>query len=123
MAKALRSDLRMHTAGEELRRVAMSKIVKPDPRHILDATYEAGELVRQTERLMRLTVGTRAEQGFARLPDAEREQCFGLLAEYEANALASKDWPARSVACPEAPQWDKPATRRRSVRFTDDDRR
>jgi hypothetical protein len=54
MAEPFRSDFRMDAAGEQLRRVAVSRIVEPHARQILHTTDEAGELVRQTERLMRL---------------------------------------------------------------------
>jgi hypothetical protein len=79
MPQPFRGDLRMHTAGEQLCRVAMSQIVEPDARHILHASHETGEFVRKTKGLMRLAIGTGAEQGVAGLPDTECEQFLGLL--------------------------------------------
>src|SRR5277367_801951 len=70
----------MDAAGEQLSRVGMAKIVKPHARHILHTTYEASELVREAERLVRLAIGTTAQKGFANLPHAKREQRLGLLA-------------------------------------------
>jgi hypothetical protein len=40
----------------------MAKIMESDARQILHATDEAGEFVRQAERLMRLAIGTGAQQ-------------------------------------------------------------
>ena len=80
MPEPFRGDLRMHAACEQVCRVAMAEIMEPDARHILHSAHETGELVRKTERLMRLAIGTATEQGVAGLPDAECEQFLGLLA-------------------------------------------
>ena len=77
--KPLLSDLRMHTGSQQLRSVAMSQIVKPDPGYVLDPRYQANELMRQTLRLQWFAVGPRTHQGFACLPNAELQKFFCLL--------------------------------------------
>ena len=77
----------MHAAGEKLCRMAVSKIMEPDPREVLHATDKAGELVGQAERLVRPAIGPRAQKGFAGLPDAESEKLLGLLSLEPAQIL------------------------------------
>lgn len=78
--QALLNDLWMHTGSQQLRGVAMSQIVKPDPGEVLDPRYQASELMRQALRLQRFAVGPRTHQGFACLPNAEHQKFFPLLA-------------------------------------------
>lgn len=70
----------MHTGSQQLRGVAMSQIVKPDPGEVLDPRYQASELMRQALRLQRFAVGPSTHQGFASLPNAEHQKFFRLLA-------------------------------------------
>jgi len=70
----------MHTGSQQLRGMAVSQIVKPDPGEVIDPRYQASELMRQALRLQRFAVGPSTHQGFAYLPNAERQKFFCLLA-------------------------------------------
>jgi hypothetical protein len=80
VAEALAGDLGMHPARQQLRRVGVAKIVKTDPRQILHPGHEAGELIREAERLVGLAIRSAADQGLAGLTDPDGKQFFGLLA-------------------------------------------
>lgn len=69
MAKPLLRDLWMDTACQHVRRMAVTQIMKADPRQC-SAHYEARELVRQAVRLQRLAVCLSYDVHIIRLPDA-----------------------------------------------------
>jgi len=51
MSKPLLRDFRMYPGEQELRRVAMAKVMEPYPREILKSGEEARKFVRQALRL------------------------------------------------------------------------
>jgi hypothetical protein len=67
----------MHPASEKLCCVAMPKIMEPDARQILHATHEAGKLVGQAQRLVRLAVAWASQHPAYR---AGAGSVLGLLA-------------------------------------------
>jgi len=90
MTEPLLGDLGMHPSKQKLCRVAVAKIVKPDPRKVFHASNEPGELVRQAARLHRLVVRTGAQQRVTGLTDPERKKFLGLLVSQPARFLDSE---------------------------------
>src|SRR5262249_2031276 len=71
MPEALLRHLRMDAGLQELRRMAMAKIMKPNLWYIFDLPYGLAKLVRQAPRRHRLSVHPSADKGIAGLANAE----------------------------------------------------
>ena len=64
--------------------------MEPDPRDILHAGGDLGELVRQAPRWHRLAVSTRTQKRGAALPHPEPQKFLSLLALQAAQLVAGK---------------------------------
>jgi len=65
VTQALLGDLRMHAASQQLRRVAVSEVMKAHARQVPYAGKQVREFVSQAPRLLRLAVLAATHQGFA----------------------------------------------------------
>src|ERR1700730_1824184 len=77
VAKPFLNDLRMHVAFEQLRRMSVSQVMKPDARKF-GSGDEADELVGKAVRDQRLTVGLGDDVHVVGLAHAEPKQLLSL---------------------------------------------
>ena len=71
MAETFLCDLRVHAVQEKMRRMAVPKVMEPDPREPLRLRQDAREFVREAVRLNRQAVRLRIDVGVAGEPDTE----------------------------------------------------
>src|SRR5215471_6207030 len=79
MSETLLRDLWMNASDQELRCVAMPKIVQPDTRHVANPLDGLLEFVRQAPRRHRFTVRTSTDQRVGALPHSGREKFLSLF--------------------------------------------
>jgi len=83
----------MNAGQQELRRVAVPKVVEPDAREVgSEPGKEAWKFMRQALRLQRCAITTGTSEHIPGLTDPKREKVFRLLAFQSAQLLHCVTW-------------------------------